>query len=115
MWRFAHHRHILFSLCLVDGYNDDVDLRKPAMARELQFFERVKNRLQFKSASRDSYLDLIKCIHLYNQELVSRSELMSLVNDILGKFPDLMVRKKTFVQADILGSRSRFVMLIPWI
>ena len=95
------------SHCLSDGYNDDVDLRKPAMSRELQFFERVKNRLQVKSASRDAYPDLIKCIHLYNQELVSRAELMSLVNDILGKFPDLMVRKSVCcVHAD-LCPRSR--------
>ena len=58
MWRFAHHRHILFSLCLVDGYNDDVDLRKPAMARELQFFERVKQYL----SNKEHYAEFLKCV-----------------------------------------------------
>ena len=58
------------------------------MARELQFFERVKTRLR---SSRDAYNDLIKVIHLYNQELVGRSELMALATDVLGKHPDLMV------------------------
>lgn len=59
------------------------------MARELQFFERVKAKLR---GSRDAYSDLIRSIHLYNQDLVSKSELMSLVSDVLGKFPELMVR-----------------------
>eukprot|EP00955_Chlamydomonas_euryale_P064483 358990-Chlamydomonas_euryale.AAC.2 len=41
----------------------EADGRRPALARELQYFERVKTRLR----SRTAYDDVIKCIHLYNQ------------------------------------------------
>ncbi|KAG1680591.1 hypothetical protein FOA52_015039 [Chlamydomonas sp. UWO 241] len=67
------------------GY-DDEESRKPALARELQYFERVKARLH----NRDAYHDMIKCIHMYNQEIIPRAELVGLVADIIGKHTDLM-------------------------
>jgi paired amphipathic helix protein Sin3a len=70
-----------------DGY-EDTELRKPPLARELQYFERVKRQLR----SRESYADLLKCIHLFNQDIISRGELVGLVNDIIGKNQELMVR-----------------------
>jgi paired amphipathic helix protein Sin3a len=81
-----------FLCTTVDGFNDDVELRKPIMARELQYFERVKARLR---ANRDAYPDLIRSINLYNQEILSKNELLGIVSDILGKYPDLMVRSGT--------------------
>ncbi len=96
------------SLChpslLAVGYDDD--MRKPAVSvsRELQYFERVKARLR----NRDAYNDLIKVVHLYNQEILSRHELVSLVTDIIGRYQDLMVggREGRGVRA-ALGGRER--------
>ena len=42
--------------------------------------------------NRDAYTDILKCLNMYSQEIISRQELMYLVNDIIGKYPDLMVR-----------------------
>lgn len=47
-----------------DGFDDSVDRKPPALARELQYFEKVKTRLK---GNRDSYNDMLKCIHLFNQ------------------------------------------------
>lgn len=41
-----------------------MDRKPPALARELQYFEKVKTRLK---GNRDSYNDMLKCIHLFNQ------------------------------------------------
>jgi paired amphipathic helix protein Sin3a len=32
----------------------------------------------------------LKCLHIYSQEIITRSELKNLVNDILQHYPDLM-------------------------
>ena len=56
------------------------------LPRELNYFERVRQRLR----NREGYNDLIRCIHMYNVELFSRSELIAMVSDILGGYPDLM-------------------------
>ncbi|GAX77506.1 hypothetical protein CEUSTIGMA_g4950.t1 [Chlamydomonas eustigma] len=87
------------------GFNDDVELRKPIMARELQYFERVKARLR---ANRDAYPDLIRSIHLYNHDILSKYELLGIVNDILGKCPDLMAGFHEFVhKCEIMEGDSR--------
>ena len=64
-----------------------------SLARELQFFERVKARLR----NRDAYGELMKCMHLFNTDVISRMELRGLVYDILGKFPDLLAGFDDFV------------------
>jgi len=51
------------------------------LARELGFFDRVKNRLR----SKDAYQDFLKCLHLFNTEVVSKRELLRLVQDVLGQ------------------------------
>eukprot|EP00798_Chlamydomonas_sp_ICE-L_P007940 gene7940-1154_t len=78
---------------------------RPALNKELQFFDRIKQRLR----NRDAYTDLLKCLNLYSQEIVSRHELMFLVSDIIGKFPDLMngflefVGKVEVMEIDLMG------------
>ena len=64
-----------------------------SLARELQFFERVKARLR----NRDAYGELMKCMHLFNTDVITRMELRGLVYDILGKFPDLLAGFDDFV------------------
>ncbi|KAG2499920.1 hypothetical protein HYH03_002207 [Edaphochlamys debaryana] len=72
-----------------DGDDDDDMGRgvgRPQLAKELSYFERAKQRLRNK----DAYNDLLKCLSMYTQEIISRQELMQLINDIIGRFPDLM-------------------------
>jgi hypothetical protein len=42
--------------------------------REMQFFEKVKQRLR----SKEQYQDFLKCLNLYAQEIISRNELINL-------------------------------------
>lgn len=53
---------------------------------ELSFFEEVKSKLN----NREAYNDLLKCINLYAQDVISKSELVGLVGDVIGRFPDVM-------------------------
>mgnify|MGYP001205463232 CR=1 FL=1 len=64
----------------IDRYNTAASL-----AKELAFFEKVKTRLR----SRESYGELIKCLNIFNSEVISKMELEALVWDILGSYPDL--------------------------
>tara|TARA_B100001142_G_C14346217_1_gene660105 strand:- start:2091 stop:5489 length:3399 start_codon:yes stop_codon:yes gene_type:complete len=56
-----------------------------SLAKELAFFEKVKSRLR----SREAYNELIKCLNIFNSEVISKMELQSLIWDILGPYPDL--------------------------
>mmetsp|Transcript_36011 Transcript_36011/g.80148 ORF Transcript_36011/g.80148 Transcript_36011/m.80148 type:complete len:1160 (+) Transcript_36011:163-3642(+) len=75
------------------GYGYAEEPRRPNLARELQFFEKVKARLR----NRDAYNDLLKCLNMYSQEIISRAELVWLVNDIVGKHPDLVTGFSDFL------------------
>ncbi|CAM6050285.1 unnamed protein product [Sphagnum compactum] len=50
------------------------------------FVEKVKSRLR----NRETYQDFLKCLNIFNQEIISRRELQRVVGDILGKHADLM-------------------------
>jgi len=56
-----------------------------SLAKELTFFDKVKARLR----NRETYNELIKCLNIFNSEVISKMELQSLVWDILGRYPDL--------------------------
>lgn len=57
-----------------------------SFAKELQFFERVKQRLR----NRDVYQEFLKCLNIFNQDIITKMELRGLVYDVLGKYPDLL-------------------------
>ncbi|GMH41270.1 hypothetical protein BSKO_09180 [Bryopsis sp. KO-2023] len=65
--------------------------------RELRFFAEVKSKLN----NRETYTDLLKCVNLYAQDVISKPELLELVQDVIGKHPDVMA---TFMQ--FIGSSS---------
>ncbi|GAB4827456.1 hypothetical protein Ancab_034340 [Ancistrocladus abbreviatus] len=65
---------------------DDKSALKSMYSQELIFCEKVKERL----GSSDDYQAFLKCLHIYSREIITRSELQSLVADLLGKYPDLM-------------------------
>ncbi|KAH9569220.1 hypothetical protein CY35_03G120900 [Sphagnum magellanicum] len=50
------------------------------------FVEKVKSRLR----NRETYQEFLKCLNIFNQEIISRAELQRVVGDLLGKHTDLM-------------------------
>ena len=80
-----HGLHPTKTHCIVD--EDDFGHGRTTLDRELQFFDRVKQRLR----SREAYQDLLKCMNMFAHDIISRGELVGLVQDIIGRFPDLMV------------------------
>ncbi|TVU22253.1 hypothetical protein EJB05_31937 [Eragrostis curvula] len=64
---------------------DDKDALKNVYPQEFHFCEKVKEKLEH-----DAYQEFLKCLHIYSQEIITRSELKNLVNDILQQYPDLM-------------------------
>ncbi|KAK9837425.1 hypothetical protein WJX81_001540 [Elliptochloris bilobata] len=77
-----------------DGRYDDDD-SSSILATQLNFFERVKQRVR----SREAYQDFLKCLNLYAQEIIPRAELQMLVGDILAKqgHSDLQVQFGSFL------------------
>ncbi|XP_038713582.1 paired amphipathic helix protein Sin3-like 4 isoform X4 [Tripterygium wilfordii] len=65
---------------------DDKSGLKSMISQELAFCERVKEKLH----NPDDYQEFLRCLHLYTREIITRSELQSLVSDLLGRYPDLM-------------------------
>lgn len=77
--------------------------------RERQFFAEVNAKLNNK----ETYTELLKCVNLYAQDVISKSELVDLVQDVIGKYPDVMATFRQFVgysshgmDDDVLGDES---------
>uniref|UniRef100_A0A8C5F826 Histone deacetylase interacting domain-containing protein n=1 Tax=Gadus morhua TaxID=8049 RepID=A0A8C5F826_GADMO len=66
---------------------------KHGVLREFTFFDKV--RRLFKS--QEVYENFLRCIALFNQEVVSGAELLQLVTPFLGKFPELYSQFKSFL------------------
>eukprot|EP00798_Chlamydomonas_sp_ICE-L_P013837 gene13837-19758_t len=71
----------------------DKDAHQPELAKEMGLFDRIKATLRNK----DAYADLLKCMNLYSQDIVSKQELLLLAGDVLGKFPDLLSELHAFL------------------
>ncbi|AQK79686.1 paired amphipathic helix protein Sin3-like 5 isoform X2 [Zea mays] len=54
-------------------------------AQEFQFCEKLKAHLE-----PEAYQEFLKCLHIYNQDIITRNELKRLVKDILQHYPDLV-------------------------
>eukprot|EP00005_Dracoamoeba_jomungandri_P004864 CAMPEP_0174252262 /NCGR_PEP_ID=MMETSP0439-20130205/1801_1 /TAXON_ID=0 /ORGANISM="Stereomyxa ramosa, Strain Chinc5" /LENGTH=1190 /DNA_ID=CAMNT_0015332775 /DNA_START=101 /DNA_END=3673 /DNA_ORIENTATION=+ len=61
--------------------------------KELNFFYKVKKRL----GDDRLYDEFLKCLNLFSMKVVTRVELIRIVKDVLGSFPDLMERFKRFI------------------
>ncbi|XP_038628201.1 paired amphipathic helix protein Sin3b isoform X3 [Tachyglossus aculeatus] len=61
--------------------------------QEFSFFDKVRRVLK----SQEVYENFLRCIALFNQELVSGSELLQLITPFLGKFPELFAQFKSFL------------------
>lgn len=80
------------------GDEDEDDRRAPGgggrnLAKELQFFERVKARIR----NREAYQDFLKCLNLFAQEVITKQELQGLVHDIIGRSADLVAGFNDFL------------------
>ncbi|KAK4884156.1 hypothetical protein RN001_000427 [Aquatica leii] len=53
---------------------------------DFAFFDKVRKALKMP----DVYNNFLRCLTLFNQEIVSKSELIQLVTPFLGKFPELL-------------------------
>jgi len=54
------------------------------------------------------YAEFLKCLNMFSQKIVNRLELVILVREILGLYPDLFERFKGFIgftEEDELGTR----------
>eukprot|EP00794_Sanderia_malayensis_P006513 gene6513-7257_t len=60
---------------------------------EFAFFNKVRKALK----SQEVYDNFLRCLVLFNQEVVSRPELIQLMTSFLGKFPDLFTWFKMFL------------------
>ncbi|KAM7015297.1 paired amphipathic helix protein Sin3a-like isoform 5-T6 [Tautogolabrus adspersus] len=69
------------------------DVSKHSTSTETMFFEKVKKALR----SSEAYDNFLRCLHIFNQEVISRAELVQLVIPFLGKFPELFTWFKNFL------------------
>uniref|UniRef100_A0A8B9RCQ3 Paired amphipathic helix protein Sin3a n=1 Tax=Astyanax mexicanus TaxID=7994 RepID=A0A8B9RCQ3_ASTMX len=60
---------------------------------ESLFFEKVRKALR----SAEAYDNFLRCLVVFNQEVISRTELVQLVLPFLGKFPELFTWFKNFL------------------
>ncbi|KAJ4836782.1 hypothetical protein Tsubulata_013609 [Turnera subulata] len=75
-----------FGMQQISSAHDDKNAVKSALSQELAFCEKVKEKLR----NPDDYQEYLRCLHLYTREIITRSELQSLVGDLLGRYPELM-------------------------
>ncbi|KAL4622772.1 paired amphipathic helix protein Sin3a-like isoform X1 [Arapaima gigas] len=66
---------------------------KHSSSAESLFFEKVRKALR----SSEAYENFLRCLVLFNEEVISRAELVQLVLPFLGKFPELFTWFKNFL------------------
>ncbi|XP_052006137.1 paired amphipathic helix protein Sin3a-like isoform X1 [Xyrauchen texanus] len=66
---------------------------KLGIGAESLFFEKVRKALR----SSEVYDNFLRCLVIFNQEVISRAELVQLVLPFLGKFPELFTWFKNFL------------------
>ncbi|XP_043933174.1 paired amphipathic helix protein Sin3a-like [Protopterus annectens] len=69
------------------------DVNKHGPGTESLFFEKVRKALR----SAEAYENFLRCLVIFNQEVISRSELVQLLSPFLGKFPELFTWFKNFL------------------
>ncbi|MED6241542.1 Paired amphipathic helix protein Sin3a, partial [Ataeniobius toweri] len=69
------------------------EVGKVSTSTETMFFEKVKKALR----SSEAYDNFLRCLQIFNQEVISRTELVQLVIPFLGKFPELFTWFKNFL------------------
>lgn len=70
------------------------DASRSGTLQDYAFFDKVRESLR----TPDVYDNFLRCLTLYNQEIVSKSELMTLVSPFLSKEPELLKRFQEFLK-----------------
>ncbi|KAG5673702.1 hypothetical protein PVAND_003725 [Polypedilum vanderplanki] len=70
------------------------DAARSGTLQDYAFFDKVREALK----TSDVYDNFLRCLTLYNQEIVSKSELMTLVAPFLNKEPELLKRFQEFLK-----------------
>lgn len=73
---------------------NSLDSIKFGPINEANFFEKLKKALR----TRQVYENFLKCLALFNQEIISKSELINIVEPFLGKFANLYRWFKDYVE-----------------
>ncbi|XP_051176886.1 paired amphipathic helix protein Sin3a isoform X2 [Leptopilina boulardi] len=69
------------------------EVGKYGSLNDYAFFDKVRKALR----SQEVYENFLRCLVLFNQEIVSKSELIQLVTPFLGRFPELLRWFKDFL------------------
>lgn len=69
------------------------DAGRHGSLNEFAFFDKVRKALR----SQDIYENFLRCLVMYNHEIISRAELVHVSTPFLGKFPELLKWFKEFV------------------
>nr|KAF6388823.1 SIN3 transcription regulator family member A [Myotis myotis] len=69
------------------------DASKHGVGTESLFFDKVRKALR----NAEAYENFLRCLVIFNQEVISRAELVQLVSPFLGKFPELFNWFKNFL------------------
>ncbi|XP_038715705.1 paired amphipathic helix protein Sin3-like 2 isoform X2 [Tripterygium wilfordii] len=73
---------------------DERDTSKNMYSQAFVFCEKVKERLH----SLDDYQAFLRCLSIYSKGIIKRNDLLNLVTDLLGKYPDLMEEFNDFLE-----------------
>jgi len=66
---------------------------------ERQFFDQVKDTMTSSSRDGGAWGEFLKCLDMYAQEVLSRTEMLQLVEDLFGKHNDLFQEFKAILSA----------------
>ncbi|XP_044744116.1 paired amphipathic helix protein Sin3a isoform X2 [Coccinella septempunctata] len=72
------------------------EARKYGTLKDYAFFDKLRKSMK----SYDTYENFLRCLTLYNEQIVTRGELILMVNPLLGKFPELMRWFKDFLRSE---------------
>ncbi|CAL0317223.1 unnamed protein product [Lupinus luteus] len=74
--------------------HEDKDSLKSMYSQAFSFCEKVKEKL----SSADDYQAFLKCLHIFSNGIIKRTDLQNLVTDLLGKHSDLMDEFNDFLE-----------------
>ena len=83
-----------------------------ARSPEAEFFSKCRNRMP-----KPLYLELLKCLNLYSQQIIDRPELLTLVHDLFKRSqPDLLTAFRRLLGYQGQGGEgaSRWTSVPPW-
>ena len=67
--------------------------------KELEFFATIKRQLQ----NDELYHEILKCMNLYTEDLITRSEMMTLLEELFGRHHMTLFMEFREFLSDIVG------------